>query len=146
MPSLSDAPILRPSDYVTEHVVAFATDTGQARSVDGANPLPVCAILPSAGSAPLAGNTGASGLLGPFVPDPGRAIWITLMGSWTGSVTVLGSTDGGATTQPLTLGGSAWGSFTANANEAVGEESVAGATWYLQAALTSGTLGYRVQQ
>ena len=63
------------------------------------------------------------------------------LGTW-----MLRSTDGGTTRLPMTIGGSGWGSFQGNCNEPVAEESVAGATYYLAIAVTSGTLSYRVTQ
>jgi hypothetical protein len=46
----------------------------------------------------------------------------------------------------LTIAGQPWGVYTGNANEEVAEETVTGATYYLEFALTDGTVDYRVQQ
>jgi hypothetical protein len=80
------------------------------------------------------------------VADLGRPIWVSLSGGWTGTVEVLRSTNGGTTMLPLTAGGERWGRFTANANEAIAEESEAGTTYYLATTLQTGTLTYRVAQ
>ena len=75
------------------------------------------------------------------------AITVTLAGEWRGTVSVLRSSDGGATRQPLTfVDGSAKGVWSGNVNTAIGEESVAGARYYLQFARVSGTLSFRVEQ
>lgn len=144
---MPDSPaILSPAGFVPEHALAFADPSGRAVRVGAGAPLPVRTAIAAAGSIPLAGTASASGAVGPFTPELGRAIWLTLSGTWTGKAQVMRSIDGGATLLPLTVGGQEWASFTANANEAVGEESVAGAAWYLAITLASGTLAYRVQQ
>lgn len=97
-------------------------------------------------STPLTGTANASTTVGPFTPQLARAIWIVLSGTWTGTVQVLRSTDGGATKLPLTVAGASWASFTANANEPVAEESDAAATYYLSITLASGSVTYRVAQ
>lgn len=124
------------------------------------NPLPVkllcwsgstwtpCPNLGAATPTPLAGVDTTAGAqdFGPFTPQLGRAIWLTLSGTWSGTTQVLRSTDGGTTRLPLTIAGGAWGSFTANCNEPVTEESDAAATYYLRITLTSGSATYRMAQ
>ena len=100
----------------------------------------------AATAAALAGTTNATGIVGPFAPDLARPIWLTLSGNWTGTVQLLRSTDAGVTKLPITVGGAAWASFAANCNEAVAEESVAGATYFLSITLTAGSVNYRVAQ
>jgi len=56
------------------------------------------------------------------------------------------SLDAGVTLQDLTIGGAIWAQFAANCCEPVAEESVAGATYYLDIAVTSGSVGYRLEQ
>jgi hypothetical protein len=131
---------------VPQRAVAFGALGAAAIPVDPAHPLPTAQTVTAATSAPLAGSSAASGMFGPFTPQLGRPIWISLSGTWTGTVTVQRSTDGGATKLSLTAGGQPWAIFTANANEAIGEESVDGASWWISAAIGSGTLAYRVQQ
>lgn len=144
---MPDSPqILSPAGFVPEHALAFADSTGRAVSVGAGAPLPVRQAMIAAAATPLAGTLSASGTVGPFTPDLDRAIWLTLSGTWAGQVQVMRSTDNGATLLPLTLTGQSWASFTANANEAIGDESVSGASWYLAVTLSSGTLTYRVQQ
>lgn len=136
-----------PSAYVVPNAVAFGLAGDEASLVTAATPLPVT-LSHAADAAPaaLTGSTAASIVAGPFEPQPNRPIWARLTGSWTGSVTVQRSTDGGATKLPLTIGGQSWASFTANAQEVVAEESEAGASYYLAITLSAGTLGYRVSQ
>jgi hypothetical protein len=108
----------------------------------------VVAIIPQEGpvSAPLTGTANGNSEAGAFAAVPGKPIWVTLSGAWTGTVSVYRSVDGGATKLPLTVGGLPWGVFTGNANEEVAEETVSGATYYLEIALTAGSVTYRVQQ
>jgi hypothetical protein len=138
-----------PIDIPASFVPAVAISTGQpgnaARFVDAANPLPVRPVR-GAATAPLTGTASASAQVGPFVPELDRPIHLSLSGSWTGRVRLLRSTDGGATREPLTLAGAAWASFTANVNEVVAEESVAGVSYHLDLAITAGTIAYRVAQ
>jgi hypothetical protein len=139
--------IKAPAGYVSQHAIAFGAQDGTAISVDAANPLPTPAAVAASGVAPLAGSTAASGSFGPFVPALGRTLWVTLSGSWSGAVQLLRSTDGGTTRLPLTYpDGSPRASFAGNVNLAVGEETVAGASYYLAVTLTAGTLSYRVEQ
>ena len=98
-------------------------------------------------SAALAGTATVSGALGPFTPELGRPIWVTLSGVWAGTVQLLRSTDGGATKLPITYpDGSARASWTGAVNAPVAEETCAGATYFLQFTRTSGTLTYEVRQ
>lgn len=145
MPS-APAPILAPAGYVPEHAVAFGSQDGPATAVDLANPLPVAFTLATALTSPLAGSTSASAIVGPFLPQLGRAIGLTLSGTWAGTAQVMRSVDSGVTSLPLTAGGLAWGGFNANVNEPVAEETVAGTSYYLAITITSGTVSYRIAQ
>ena len=71
---------------------------------------------------------------------------LALSGSWSGTVKVLRSTDGGATKLPLTIAGASWGQFTANCCEAIWEESEAAARLYLDITLIAGSASYRLGQ
>lgn len=135
-----------PAGFVPQYAVAFGAVDAPAVAVQENNPLPVRAVRRPAASTPLAGTLTASGVAGPFVPELERPIWLTLSGDWSGTVDLLRSADGGATTLPLTAAGARWGRFTANANEVVADESEAGALYYLSATLLGGTLAYRVAQ
>jgi hypothetical protein len=142
---MPNPPITAPAGYYPPFALAFANGSGDGQVVGPVHPLPVALAAP-ADSTPLAGSTSASGVLGPFTPTAGRAIWLSLSGTWAGSVTVKRSTDGGTTKLPLTVGGLPWARFTANAYEPIAEEGPGGATYYLDVTLASGTLAYRLAQ
>ena len=141
-----DPLVALPAGYVTGQAIAYTTAADHAVLVSTTAPLPVTQTRGVATAAALTGSTSTTATLGPFVPELGRPIWVTLSGAWTGGAQLLRSTDGGTTKLPLTAAGQPYGSYTANANEAVTEESCAGATLYLAVTLTSGTLTYRVAQ
>lgn len=138
-----------PGGYVPLASISFGSTGSDAVPVDAAHPLPV-ATRPgqaAAASAPLSGVTAASTVAGPFVPELGRPVWVTLNGTWAGTASVRRSIDGGATRLSLTfVDGSPKAVWSGNVNAAIGEESVAGAQLFLEIALTSGTLTYRVEQ
>lgn len=138
-------PIQSPAAYVPSRAAAFADVDGTSLLVSASNPLPV-SIGAAVAVEPLAGSTAANAVLGPFVAVIGRPVVVALSGTWTGTVKVLRSTDGGVSKLPITVGGVAWGQFTGNACEPVWEESEAGAALYLDVALASGTLTYRMSQ
>lgn len=96
-----------PGGFVPAFAVSFGAASSESQAVDHGNPLPVQAGFGPSRATPLTGNAVASGVIGPFAPEPGRPIWVTLAGSWSGTVTVQRSTDGGATRRPLTLAGGA---------------------------------------
>ncbi|MFZ2994708.1 hypothetical protein [Sphingobium sp.] len=137
-----------PAGFVPELAVAFKSPDGTATLVTQTSPLPIAvAALASAQSTPLSGSSATSSSFGPFTPQLGRAIWLTLSGVWAGTVQLLRSTNGGVTRLPLTFAdGSVKAIATTNINAPVAEETVQGATYYLSATLSSGTLAYRVEQ
>ena len=139
------SPLRTPAGYVPQMAVAFANVGGDADLVSIANPMPT-QEQPFVAAEPLTGTLASSGQVGPFQPRPGRAIVLTLAGSWTGMVKLLRSVDGGATRLPITANGLAYGQFTTNACEPVWEESEAAATLYLDATLSTGSLSYRLGQ
>jgi hypothetical protein len=95
---MSDLPITAPAGYYPAFAVVFADDEGNGIVVDAASPLPVAVAEPEPEtSTPLAGSTSASGALGPFAPTAGKPIWLSLSGTWTGTVAVKRSVDGGTT-------------------------------------------------
>ena len=138
------SPIQTPSAYSVSRAVAFADVDGTALLVSSTVPLPV--TMGQAVTSPLAGSTAATGIVGPFIPVLGRPVILSLQGSWTGTVKVVRSTDGGATKLSLTVGGSLWAQFPGNCCEAVWDESDAAARLYLDIALMSGSVSYRLAQ
>lgn len=139
-------PTAAPARFVPLAAVAFSDEQQNGQVVNADNPLPVAVSFGPTETTPLAGTTSVSLLTAGFSPELGRPLWLTLSGTWSGTVAVQRSTDGGATRQPLTLAGDAWGVFAGNANEVVSVESEAGATYSLDIALSSGTLSYRMAQ
>lgn len=140
-----DPPIVLPAGYVTGEAIAFSGSDDRAVMVTRAAPLPVAPTTVVATSTPLAGSASASTVVGPFVPQLGREIVLTLSGTWAGTVALQRSVNGGTTRLAATLGGAAM-TWSGGVNEIVWVETEAGATLYLDAALTSGTLTYRVAQ
>ena len=137
-----------PAGYAPMTGIGFGDPGAAVVPVDYDTPLPVMTPGGAASTAtPLTGSTSATATVGPFTPQLGRAIWVTLSGSWSGSVQMLRSRDGGTTKLPLTYGdGSAKPSWTSNVNAAVAEETVSGATYYLAITLNSGSVTYRLEQ
>lgn len=141
-------PIQNPTGYAIPRAIAYADTDGSMLQVSSAAPLPV-AILTSGGSTattPLAGTAATTSVVGPYQPAIGRAVMLLLTGTWTGTVKVMRSVDGGTTRQPLTVNGTTWGQFNANCCEAVWDESESTARFYLDITLASGTVTYRVAQ
>ena len=139
-------PIAQPATYVSPTAVGFADAGGTLSLVAGDMPLPVAQTRAAAAPAPLQGQLAASSVVGPFVPLRDAPIHLQLAGTWTGTVAVQRSTDGGATRQGLTAGGMPWARFSGNANEIVWQEGEGGVSLWLDVALASGTLAYRVSQ
>jgi hypothetical protein len=137
-------PIQNPAGHAVTRAVAFADVDGSLVPVDASTPLPV--TLGRAPTTPLAGTATSTGVVGPYQPALGRPIMLVLTGTWTGSIKVTRSIDGGATRQPLTVAGNAWGQFSANACEAVWDESESAARLYLDITLASGNVTYRMAQ
>jgi hypothetical protein len=136
-----------PAGFAPEHAISFGARNQPATPVAGDNPLPTVATLIAATSTPLTGNANNATVAGPFAPQLGRPIWLTLSGSWSGTAQLLRSTDDGMTKLPLTYSdGAVKASVTGNVNAPVAEESDAAATYYLSLAPASGTVSYRVAQ
>ncbi|WP_336978302.1 hypothetical protein [Altererythrobacter fulvus] len=143
---MTELPIVAPARYFPVTAIAFGMPGGDGVTVDADHPLPMELAPAPSGVVPLAGSVSSSTVLGPFTPRLGRPIWLSLSGNWTGSAAFKRSPDGGATRLPLTAGGAPWGIFNGNACEQVVEETEAGATYFLDVSLLSGTLTYRVSQ
>ncbi|MEY4953541.1 MAG: hypothetical protein RL299_1965 [Pseudomonadota bacterium] len=137
-------PIQNPAGYVLTRAVAFADVDGTLVPVDANTPLPV--TLGRTPTTALAGTASTTSVVGPYQPALGRPVMLTLTGTWSGTVRVTRSVDGGTTRQALTVAGSAWGQFSANACEAVWEESESAAALYLDITLASGSVTYRMAQ
>ena len=138
-------PIQNPAGYAVTRAIAYADIDGSMVQVAAAAPLPV-SIGASAATTPLAAASSVSTVAGPYQPALGRAVILALSGTWSGTVTVTRSTDGGTTRLPLTVNGTAWGQYSGNVCEAVWEESESAARLYLEITLASGSVSYRLAQ
>lgn len=141
----SPIPVTSPANYAPVNAVGYAEADSTLSPVSADKPLPVSTISVPAPAA-LAGSISASGVIGPFAPTSNKPVVLALSGTWGGTVKVLRSTDSGTTKLPLTAAGLVWGQFSANCCEPVWEEAVSGASLYLDIALSSGTLTYRMAQ
>ncbi|MFN3515965.1 MAG: hypothetical protein ACK4YM_02260 [Novosphingobium sp.] len=137
--------VAAPAPYAPLNAIGFSQADLSVSPVSALNPLPVRVLAPTPAAA-LAGETASTAQVGPFAPVTGVPIMLTLAGTWSGTVRVLRSVNGGANRLPLTAAGSPWGHYTANCCEPVWEESVPGSTFYLDITLTAGTLTYRMEQ
>ncbi len=138
-------PVRTPASFTPTVAISYSDSNGDAAAVRADVPLPVMKVTPPPAAA-LAGSNSASGTAGPFVPVAGRAIYLSLSGTWVGQVRLLRSTDGGTAKLPLTAAGAGWAQFTGNCCEAVWEESDTAALLYVDITLTSGTVTYRLAQ
>ena len=133
-----------PAGFAPAYAVAFSDTGGQLALVSDAAPLPVTTAAP----APMAltGQSATSEVVGPFDPTVGRVIVVTLDGEWSGTVRLLRSTDGGLTKLPLRVGGLPWAEYSEPGTAQAWLETEEGTGFYLDMALNSGTVVYRVSQ
>ncbi len=135
-----------PANFVTSTAVGYADSRGSFTLATAETPLPVTFEARPVPPAPLEGTADSATTAGPFTPVANTPIHLMLTGDWTGTVILLRSVDSGTSRVPLTAGGQPWAVFTANANETVWQEAEAGATFYLDLRLISGSVTYRVSQ
>lgn len=138
-------PISPPASYVTPTAIGFADSEGDLSLVGDDLPLPVTATR-AAAPAPLEGQTSTSAIAGPFVPLRDAPVHLELRGEWSGQVALQRSTDSGVTRSGVTAAGMPWATFSDNANEVVWQEGELGASLYLDIAVASGTISYRLSQ
>ena len=147
---MPNVPISYPARYAPGMALNYADEGGNAVLVSQSAPLPVTIAAVTGGTttppAPLTGATTIAQTVGSFVPLAGRPLVLTLTGTWTGTVKLLRSVNGGTTKLSLSLAGAPWGEYTANINEPVWEEYEAAAVFYLQFAPLSGSIAYRLAQ
>ena len=147
---MPNVPISYPARYAPGVALNYADDGGNAVLVSQAAPLPVTLAAVTGGTAtpspPLTGTTDVAITTGSYVPLAGRPLVLTLTGTWTGTVKLLRSINGGTTKLALTLAGTPWAEFSANVNEPVWEENETAAVFFLQFAPLSGTITYRLAQ
>lgn len=138
-------PISAPAGYAPASAVGFSDEQNRLAVVSSAKPLPVSIARAPSGQ-PIVGSATGAALAGPFVAESGLPITVLLEGSWTGTVKVLRSRDGGVTRHALLAGGMPWGEFTQPGCEQVWVEQESGVSFYLDIQLDTGTLAYRVSQ
>lgn len=135
---------------------ALRLDVDGTLRVSGPTLSQIASPYAAATSTPLSGSVSdtTAHLLGPFVPQLARDIWLTLnaTASASGTAQLLRSTDGGTTRVGLTAGGQPWASFPfsgavgAIVNEQIASETDAAATYYLSITLTAGAVAWRIAQ
>ena len=107
----------------------------------------VVLTVTAATSTPLVGNALGSGETPSFTPQLGRDMYITLTGTWTGSIQVQRSTDAGSTWNNITIGGGQpWGVYTTNCDEVLDQPTDAAGIYRLAFTIDSGTAAYRLAQ
>lgn len=147
---MNDIPISYPGRYAPGVAINYLGDDGWAQQVSGSAPLPVVLASSVTGSIhtplPMIGSSSTHYTTVAFIPVPNRPLLLTLTGAWTGTVKLLRGSDPGAPKLPLTLGGAPWAVFTGNVCEPVWEETETSAVFYLDAAVVSGTVTWRLAQ
>ena len=138
--------ISTPAGFAPAFAVGFAGPAGDLSQVSRSSPLPGGIAAPVSNAASVEGEAIASLLAGPFRPDGQAPVVVTLDGDWSGEARLQRSTDDGVTLHDLRVAGLDWGVFTANGSEQVWSESEAGATFWLDISIASGTCSYRVSQ
>jgi hypothetical protein len=133
MPTTSAA-ISTPAGFAPAYAIGYSDLSGRLALVSNAAPLPVATLAPA--PIALSGAATASQIAGPFAATAGRVIVVTLDGVWDGTVRLLRSTDGGAS----------WAEYTQPGCEQAWTETEEGTSFYLDIALNSGTIDYRVSQ
>lgn len=107
----------------------------------------VTVVVTAASSTPLAGTTTNDLNTPAFTPQLGRDMYLTLAGTWTGTVQVTRSTDGGTNYRPITIGGGQlWGNYTGNCDEVVDTPTDSHGIYRLEIDIASGSLTYRLGQ
>ena len=107
----------------------------------------VIVTVPAATSTALVGSTSVDAASAHFTPQLGRDMYLTLTGTWTGSVQVQRSTDNGASWNNITIGGGqVWGRYTGNCDEVVDTPTDGSAIYRLNIDITTGSVAYRLGQ
>lgn len=142
---MANPPVSVPAGFAPAFALGYSDDQSKLTMVTDAAPLPV-SLNSVAAPAALSGQSASATVIGPFNAIAGRPIVVALSGSWTGTVRLLRSTDGGLTRLPLRIGGAEWGTYHELGVEQAWIDSETGASFYLDIAPASGTVVYRVSQ
>lgn len=110
--------------------------------------VPMIRYMPPSAVVPLTGtvSSGQSINTGMLSPDTGYYLYLTLTGSWTGTVVVQHSTDNGVTWNAVTTNGQPAGTYIRNCDEDVLKVSDPNSKYRLAISVTSGALAYRLAQ
>jgi len=142
---MSDStPISAPAGFAPIFALGFADSDVNLSLVSDGMRLPVAIASPA--PSPLSGETSVSTLAGPFAATAGRVVTVALDGDWQGAVRLLRSTDAGVSLTPLRVAGASWAEYTSSGCEQAWSETEEGVSFFLDIALTSGSLSYRVSQ
>lgn len=96
--------------------------------------------------APVASTASANGFSTVFSATPGYKLYLTLTGTWTGSVSLLRSTDGGFNWNQVTHQDGVPVTITQNCDESLTMVTQADVKYRLEFAVASGTIIYRLAQ
>lgn len=143
---MANPPISVPAGFAPAFALGYSDAQSNLTMVTASAPLPVSVGSGAPVPAPLTGQTATAALVGPFNAIADRPVVVALSGTWTGTVQVLRSTDGGVTKLPLRIGGSTWGTYRESGVEQAWIDKESGASFYLDIAPASGTVAYRVSQ
>lgn len=107
----------------------------------------VVVVTTAASSTPLTGTINTTGPTPVFTPQLGRDMYLTLSGTFSGTVQVQRSTDNGATWNNITIsGGQQWGRYTGACDEVVETPTDGASKYRLDVTLSSGSVTYRLAQ
>jgi len=121
-------------------VKPFAT-VGETPSI-----LPLIFYTPQSTTVPLQNTVSVSGTSQVFFPQLGYKVYLTLSGTWIGTVSLQISRDGGSSWGSFTSGGEVIGFYSGNCDEAVTNVIDPLVRFRLVYSVTSGTLSYRLAQ
>lgn len=136
------------ADHFTETFGAREISIYKSKTEVGEVPaiLPLIIFTPQSTSVPLAGSASATGNSQVFTPVMGYKIYLTLSGTWAGTVNLQISRNGGDTWGEMTTDGVTLGEYTTNCDESVVEVTDPTVRFRLIYTITSGTLSYRIAQ
>jgi hypothetical protein len=108
--------------------------------------LPLIFYTPQSSTVPLSNTVSVSGTSVMFVPQLGYKIYLTLSGTWSGTVTLQMSRDGGASWGSITASGEIIGFYSGNCDESITLVSDPLVRFRLVYTIDSGSLTYRLAQ
>jgi hypothetical protein len=107
----------------------------------------VVVVTTAASSSPITGTVTTTGNTPTFTPQLGRDMYLTLSGTFSGTVQVQRTTDNGSTWNNITIsGGQQWGHYTGACDEVVETPTDSASKYRLSITLSSGSVTYRLAQ